>query len=644
MAVVSPPTENSMSRTHSLSLLVAFGSLFVCPWTASGQTPSFRWVQTLGGSASSRLDFLEVDGDGNRYAVGTFRGHFSSGSESLESVGNLANVFIAKTSPSGDTLWLRKVVPHDDFSVQDVVVDAHGGLVMTGYFESLAIFDPTVLNSRGAGDIFLVRYDPAGNLAWARQAGGTALDAGFALLMDANDDLYLTGWIGMNPNVSTESVPSIAIFGGGLGGGPLVTLPTVANAGFLARFDLAGSLVWAQQVPGGESALLGFLKGGPNSHTLVGERAARSVLVPFDEKGLKPPTGFAPIAGAPGSEHCLQSYVQGTTAAVGTLAFGGKIAVGPIQLETPASSWWFMGQDALFGRSLVTDEITFARNTDREYSIASDDGGNFYVYSRIEGGDGRIAKLDPLSGNELWALDTQGATVRAVTPLPDGSLLVGGHGFGTLRLGSFTLQTDGNLVVFIARVSGTPTIDWVRNAGGAVAHASAESVAVDAAGSRYVAGWFRGDPSFSGHPQKSVQASTDGFLAKYDKTGEFQWVRTFGGKDFDTARSVAVDRGGNCYVAGEFDGTATFGSSSLASRGSSDVFLAKYGNDGALQWVRQAGGPGDEFLGDLRVDPGGNCFLTGSFVQTAEFAATALTSRGSWDIFLAKFSPSGALT
>lgn len=626
--------------TMKLTFLIALGLAYPT-FMSLAQAPSFRWVQTLGGSAATRLHHLAVDTDGNRYAVGTFEGEFSSGSLVLASTGEMPNVFIAKTTPTGQTLWVRNVVPSALFEVEDVLVDAHGGLVMTGWFGGRAAFDSAVLNSRGSTDIFLVRYDPAGNVAWTRQAGGNADDLGGALLTDGSQNLYVTGWIGMDPTLSMKPIPSIAIFGGGLGGGPTVVLPTTRNTGYLAKYDLAGSLVWVHMIPGEESVSLNFVH-GPGARTIIGERNAKSITVPFDEsKGLLTPTGFAPITGAADAEHALVSYEQSATAAVGTVAYGGRIALGPVPLETQSVSWWFMGQDAIFGRSLLTGEITFARNVDRPHTVVADDAGRFYIYPRVEDGNGRLARLDPVSGSELWSLETRGATVRDVIPLPDGSLLVGGHGSGTLGLGSFSIYTDKNPVVFIARVSATPTIDWVRNAGGAFAHASAESVAIDAAGNRFVAGWFRGDASFSGNPQKSVQSSTDGFLAKYDKLGNLQWVRPFGGRDFDTARSVAVDRGGNCYVAGEFEATATFGSVSLVSKGSSDGFVAKYGADGTLQWARPTGGPGADYLGDLRVDPGGNCFVTGAFSQTAEFGSTTLTSKGSWDIFLAKFSPAG---
>lgn len=629
-----------------LALVLAFG-LSSISLPSHAQAPSFRWVQTVGGSAHTYLSHLAVDTDLNRYAVGTFKGTFTAGSSSLTSVATAPNGFVMKTTPDGQVLWVRQVTPGSVFEINDVAVDAHGGLLLTGSFEGRLAFDSAVLNSRGAVDGFLVRYDPSGNVAWARQFGGTGYDTGMGLLLtEAGLAIHVTGFVGLSPDLDDffDPFPSIAIFGGGLGGGPTVFLGTGINAGFLAKYDLAGALVRAQQVPGPQSTLHAFAK-GPNARAVLGQQGHKSLIVPFDEsKGLLTPTPFAPIQGDADAEHALLQYHPAATFAVGAVDYGGNIRVGPVGLSTSASSWWLFSQAAIFGRSVQTGEITFAYDTDGRYGIASDADGNFYIHPTAGGGDRELSKLDPVSGRKLWTLTTRGASVTAVVPLPDGSLLVGGDGFGTFALGTFTLNTAGNSQAYIARVSAAPTIDWVRNAGGATAHASSESVAVDPAGNRYVTGWYRGDASFSGNPLKSVQSSTDAFLAKYDKSGSLQWVRSFGGKDWDVGRSVAVDRSGNCYVAGEFNGTATFGSTSLVGKGYEDVFLAKYSSGGVLQWVRQAGGPGEEVLGDLVVDPGGNCYLTGAFAQTAEFQSDlSLTSRGSWDVYLAKYSSAGTL-
>jgi hypothetical protein len=624
------------------TVLLLFGQVSL---RAAQPAPSFRWVQSLGGAASTQLDHLVVDEDGNRYAMGTFQGTFTSESHSLASP-DRRSIFIVKTTSQGQTLWLRRVTTDgdagiNDATVNDAVVDRNGALVLTGSFAGRVAFGDSVLNSRGSTDLFLVRYDAAGNVVWVRQAGGNAVDTGLGLRLDDANHIYVTGFIGDAPLTPLKPLPSIATFGGGLGGGPLVPLATGIAAGFLAKYDPAGALVWAQALPGGESMFVNFV-GGSSPPAVAGERAAQSLVVPFDEaKGLQTASAYTFIQGDPEAQHAFLSYEVRPTAAVGTIGYAGQINVGSVRLETPASLWWLFGQLAIFGRSMVTGEITFARDTDEEYRVASDDAGNFYAFPITYSGDSHVAKLDPISGQEVWSLPTRGAQIRSVVPLPDGSLLIGGYGSGTLGLGLFTITAQGESTAFIARVSATPTIDWVRNAGGPSAHASAESVAVDAAGNRYVTGWFRGDALFSGSPQKSTLSSVDCFLAKYDKHGEFQWVRPVGGKDFDTGRSVAVDRAGNCYVAGDFNGTASFGITNLVSKGSGDVFLAKYNREGVLLWVQSAGGSGDDYLGQLIVDPGGNCFVTGSFSATADFGGTQLTSVGSADVFLAKYSSAG---
>ncbi|MBI3656974.1 MAG: SBBP repeat-containing protein [Acidobacteria bacterium] len=55
----------------------------------------------------------------------------------------------------------------------------------------------------------------------------------------------------------------------------------------------------------------------------------------------------------------------------------------------------------------------------------------------------------------------------------------------------------------------------------------------------------------------------DIFLAKYDAAGNVLWARRAGGSDDDLANGVAVDGSGNAYVTGFFDGTATFGTTTL---------------------------------------------------------------------------------
>lgn len=95
----------------------------------------------------------------------------------------------------------------------------------------------------------------------------------------------------------------------------------------------------------------------------------------------------------------------------------------------------------------------------------------------------------------------------------------------------------------------------------------------------------------------------------------YQWVQQAGGLEDDRGECVGVDATGSTYVSGIFRGTALFGTTTLTSRGDYDVFLAKYSASGQFSWVRQLGGPGRESVYGLTVEATGTVYVTGSFDQ-----------------------------
>src|SRR6266511_2802468 len=66
-----------------------------------------------------------------------------------------------------------------------------------------------------------------------------------------------------------------------------------------------------------------------------------------------------------------------------------------------------------------------------------------------------------------------------------------------------------------------------------------------------------------------------------------EWAVSMGGPFSDSAAGVAVDGAGNCFVAGAFQGPATFGLTNLSSMGENNSFLAKFTPDGSFLWVAQ---------------------------------------------------------
>lgn len=122
---------------------------------------------------------------------------------------------------------------------------------------------------------------------------------------------------------------------------------------------------------------------------------------------------------------------------------------------------------------------------------------------------------------------------------------------------------------------------------------------------------------------------------------DWLWVIGAGGANSDRGRAIATDIFGNCYVTGNYSGTTTFGSTTLISSGSDDIFVAKLDTYGNWIWAIKAGGPGVDAGYGIATDPYGNCYVTGYFQGTAAFGNISIVSNGSSDIFVTKLDTNG---
>ena len=138
----------------------------------------------------------------------------------------------------------------------------------------------------------------------------------------------------------------------------------------------------------------------------------------------------------------------------------------------------------------------------------------------------------------------------------------------------------------------------------------------------------------------------DIFLAKYDTDGALLWLRRAGGTGSDIAHGVKVDSAGNVAIVGEFQGTASFDAHSVASAGLANAFIAKYDSAGNNLWVRR-GGSTTSFAADparaLAIDGANNFYVAGDFSGAADFDGLTVSSAGARDVFVAKYNSDGLI-
>jgi hypothetical protein len=130
----------------------------------------------------------------------------------------------------------------------------------------------------------------------------------------------------------------------------------------------------------------------------------------------------------------------------------------------------------------------------------------------------------------------------------------------------------------------------------------------------------------------------DIFVAKLSSSGSWSWVVKAGGSSGDFGNGIALDSSGNAYVTGYFFDRATFGSTSLTSSGSSDIFVAKLSSSGSWAWAIKAGGSSSDIGSGIAADSNANAYVTGSFSGTATFGGNSLVSLGGDDIFVVRIA------
>ncbi|UOQ52899.1 T9SS type A sorting domain-containing protein [Hymenobacter cellulosivorans] len=275
--------------TALTSAPAALSEVFVRKYDAQG---NLLWSRTGGLTTGGVLGNIAtaVDASGNVLVTGTYSGtDLSFGSTTKISSPDQA-VFLAKFNSAGTLQWLRQDGGNNRGGayVWDLGTDAAGNTVMVGDFFSHSTFGSVTLTplegaSFMAQDIFVVKYSPQGTVLWAKQAGGLFVDAGRGIAVTGdgqiaisgatdNESAYLARFDGQGNRLWERKMVPVAT-GTGVGQAVafnsrghlfvtgtfkkgLVVGPTTLSTGrnstnlFLAQFDAAGNVLWADQVGG----------------------------------------------------------------------------------------------------------------------------------------------------------------------------------------------------------------------------------------------------------------------------------------------------------------------------------------------------------------------------------------------------------
>lgn len=435
------------------------------------QAPTWQWAKSEGGGAIDAGYSTVTDTSGNVYAVGYFQGPFIVfGSTTLlnDTTDNSTDMFIVKYDPNGNVLWAKSAGGNTSDRASAIGIDGSGNIYVCGNYQSPTFNAGSFsITNAGTQNLFITKYDTNGNVIWLRSGGGNSYDAAkLSIAVDTSGNSYVTG----------SFMSSIASFGS----------TSVSNSGntdmFTVKYDTGGNAVWAGST--------------------VGAADEYGTSIAVDKNG--------------------NSYVSG----------------------------YFSGPAITFGSINVTNTGVW------DIFVVKYDAGGTPVWAKSQGGSG---------DDEANAIAVDGA----------GNVFVTGYYVSpSITFGTYTLTSVGYFKLFTVKYYASGTVAWAKTA----AASGGKGIATDESGNTFVSGYFYGNSISFGSItllNDTTDSSTDIFVVKYDVNGAEVWAKSAGGNKSEEPNDISQDGRGSIYVTGfSASPLMSFGSITI-NNDSTNIFLAK---------------------------------------------------------------------
>ncbi|MGH9433411.1 MAG: SBBP repeat-containing protein, partial [Terriglobia bacterium] len=354
------------------------------------------------------------------------------------------------------------------------------------------------------------------------------------------------------------------------------------------------------------------------------------------------------------------------------------VSASPYQKTSGGSSDAFISEFDPTGGKLVFSTYLGGNGFDKANGVAVDSSGNIYVVGYTASPNfpttkGVFQTKYGGNGNAFAAKLASGGSALTY------STYLGGSG-GDFGLG-MTIDSSGDVYITgSTKSTDFPVAQGFQNANGGGADAfvaelkpdgsapvfssylggsgadSGQAIALDAAGYIYVTGITYSSNFPTAAPLQAENAGgSDAFITKLKPSGAGIVYSTYlGGSDNDRAYAIAVDKGGEVYIAGDTFSTnfpTTPSPFQPANGGGDDAFVAKISAAGnALDYSTYLGGSAAEQAFGIALDGAGDAYVTGYTLSSnfplqdpldAIFGGGTCNTSACADAFVTEINPQG---
>lgn len=239
------------------------------------------------------------------------------------------------------------------------------------------------------------------------------------------------------------------------------------------------------------------------------------------------------------------------------------------------------------------------------------------------------------NGDFQWVKDIRadnssyGVLARSIDFDEEGNVFVTGSWSEEINFGEPGNVTFSPGGVFLAKYNSSGVFQWAKPFNTSPTGYAYPSVNASSSGI-YLSGYYSGSFDFNpgaGIDTLPIPNQYGGFLAKYNTSGDFQWVKGLNSPISCFINTAADDASGNIYVGGYYFGTVDFdpgpGEVNLTASGLYDAFIAKYNSSGNLVWARSTASQNSatdaSYVVSLAIDYNGRIIAVGSSAGSVDY-------------------------
>ena len=603
-----------------------------------------EWVKSFGGSSSDYICSVAQTSDGGYIAGGYFNSStIQVGNETLTSNGSYDGLII-KYDADGKVEWAKNIGGSSGDSIESMTATSDGGYIAGGYFGSSTIqVGNETLTSNGNNDGLIIKYDSTGEVEWAKNIGGSSNDYIYSVASTSDGGYIAGGYF----NSSTIQVGNETLTNNG---------STRYYDGLIIKYNSEGKVEWAKNIGGSSNDYIysvastsdgGYIAGGYfNSSTIqvgneilysLDDSASDSIVIKYNELG-----------DVDWVKHIRHKYEDKDNEihSVAEASDGGVIAGGYFKGRIEVDNKTLIGGNEAYdgvvikfgiqeiANPVVTNATSFGGSSnDQINSVAGTSDGGYiaggYFSDTIQVGnetltsngrsDGLIIKYDA-DGEIEWVKnigESDSNYIRSVAETSDGGVIVGGYFYGTIQVENETLTSNGSSDGLIIKYNSEGEVEWAKNIGGSDED-EIQSVAPTSDGGYIAGGYFYSKTIQVGNETLTSNGRSDGLIIKYDADGEVEWTKNIGGSGNDYIYSVAQTSDGGILAGGYFySKTIQVGNETLTNNSinsGSDGLIIKYNSVGEVEWTKNIGGSGDDYIYSV-AQTSDEGFIAGGYFQ-----------------------------